>query len=122
MTPKTFTAYMLKRQRRLWTVSGHAFGETMGEADHAGRAVGRIEEHIKDVKLARIGQRLPQRVLKFLLRPDHTALSAPDEIADPFVVPVMEVVEGAFEYFTLGRVAAIVQHNDDGCLSIAHGR
>ena len=83
----------------------------MSQTNHARRAVSRIQQHIQDVDLTGIGQGFRQRLLKLLLRSDHDADSPADQIADPFIVPLVKVVKGSFENFTFGRISAIVQHN-----------
>ena len=43
------------RQRALRAIGGESLGEAMGQSDHAGRAVGRIEQHIHDMQAAGVG-------------------------------------------------------------------
>lgn len=88
----------------------------MGKTDHTRRAVSRIQPHIEHIHLGRIAQRFCECLLELLLSANDDADAAADQIADPFILPVMEVVEGPFEYFTLRGVAAIVQDDDNRCL------
>ena len=37
-------------------IGGEPFGETMGQSDHADRAIGRIEQYIQDIQAAGVGQ------------------------------------------------------------------
>ena len=92
----------------------------MSQTNHPRRAVSRVQQHIQDIDLTGIGQGFRQRLLKLLLRSDHNADAPADQITDPFVVPVVKVVEGSFEDFTFGRIPPIVQHNHDRGLLIAH--
>ncbi len=39
----------------LGAIGGEPFGEAMGQSDHAGRAIGWIEQHVQDVQAAGIG-------------------------------------------------------------------
>ena len=105
----------------LRAISGESFGKAMGQSDHAGRAIGWIEQHIHDVQMTGIRQGGGEPSLEFSLGLDSCPDSPSNHVADPFIAPLVDVVEGTFENLSFSRVASIVQHNDDGRLTISHG-
>ena len=48
-------------------------------------------------------------------------IHASDHVANPFIAPLVDVVEGAVENLPFSGVASIVQHDDDRRLTISHG-
>ena len=108
-------------QLLLKAIGGDSFGEAMGQSDHAGRAIGWIKQHIHDMQMAGIGQGGGESSLELSLGCNPRADSAADHVADPFIAPFMDVVEGAFENLPFSGVASIVQHDDDRRLTISHG-
>src|SRR5580765_4151448 len=81
----------------LRAIGGHSFGEAMCKPYHAGRAIGWIEQHIHNMQTAGVGQGDSESALELSLRGDPRADSTSDHVANSFIVPLVDIVEGAFE-------------------------
>ena len=92
----------------------------MGKSDHAGRAIGWIEQHIHDMQAAGVGQGCGESSLELPLGSNPRADSASDHVADSFIAPLVDVVEGAFENLPFSGVASIIQHDDNRRLTISN--
>src|SRR5438874_13371266 len=87
----------LQEEYALRPIGGESSGEAMGQSDHAGRAIGWIEQHIHDIQTAGVGQGGDESSLELSLGCDPHADSAADHVAGPFVAPFVDIVKGAFE-------------------------
>src|SRR5262245_8497933 len=72
------------------------------------------------MQAAGVGQGYSKSSLELPLSRDPRADSTHDQVAEPFIGPFVDVVEGAFENFSLGGVASIIQYNNNGCLPMSY--
>src|ERR1041384_3316109 len=88
---------------------------------HTSRTISWVEQHIHDMQAAGVGQGHSKSSLALPLSGDARADAASDHVANSFILPLVDVVEGAFEDFTFSRVASIIQHHDNRRLAVSYG-
>ena len=71
------------------------------------------------MELTGISQGASKRPFKFLLRSNAGADSPSYHVADPFILPLVNIIERSFKDLALGGISAIVEDDDDRDLPVA---